>query len=135
MLKTEVNTLFRDLVTRITNRGFKITTIGKLIFGSNAYSQIQRFTKGLEIDKESHIEFGYSPLNKVGRLLNYDLHLVYVKRNDNIFAKLLYDKNNEFIEDLEVHIVNYLTNNIGEKNLLNEKERITKAVNQLLEML
>jgi len=135
MLKTEVNTLFRDLVDRITKRGFKITTIGKLIFGSNAYSQIQRFIKGLEVDTESHIEFGYSPLNKIGRLLDYDLHLVYVKRNDNIFAKVLYDRNNEFIEDLEIHIMNYLSNNVGEKNLLNEKDRITKAVNQLLEML
>jgi hypothetical protein len=137
MVKDEVNELFRILVRRIMAKGFKITAIGRLIFGPAAYSQIQKFMRGLD-EKESAnpaIEFGYSPLAKIGKALDYNLHLVYIKTNDNEFNQIVTDRNVAFSKELETNILNYLEDSIDQKTLLTEKERIAKAVDELLDML
>lgn len=118
MVKSEVNELFRALVLRITAKGFKITAIGRLIFGAAAYSQIQKFTRGLEKESANPaIEFGYSPLAKIGKLLDYNLHLVYIKNSDNEFDQIVTDRNLEFSKELETNILNYLENSFDQKTL------------------
>lgn len=134
MIKSELNELFRDFVKRMKMFGFKPTTIGKMMFGLSAYSQVQKFTKGLD-DGEDPIEFGYIPLSKIGRLLQYDLHLVYVQNSDNEFIADLAARNEEFGAELEVKMKNYLANSVKEKTVLTDKEKISNAVDEILDML
>jgi uncharacterized protein (UPF0297 family) len=135
MLKTEINEMFRQLIKRINAKGFKPTSIGKLIFGEAAYSQIQKFVRTDDNKDKLLTEFGYNPLAKIGKLMNYELHLVYIKTNDNDFSEIIKNKNDEFIDEMEKDILNYLLENTEKKALLTEKEKLNRAVDELLEYL
>ncbi len=135
MNQQEINDLFRNLIKSLADEGYKKTNVGKVLFGLNAFSQIDRFIKSIDNEGEK-VNFGISPLTKIGNLLDYNLALVYIDPNDQQTNDLVYQKNMEFYELLKTKIKDYLDNNIqSRKNALSDKEKLHRDVDELLSLL
>lgn len=135
MTQDEVNEGFRNLVLELSDLGYKQTNVGKVLFGLSAFSQVSKFVNGIE-NPDQKINFGISPLSKIGDLINNDLHLVYVNPNDTATLEFLQNKNLEFYAELKGKVKDYLDNNIQtRKNAANDPEKLNRDVDEILSFL
>lgn len=135
MNQQEINDLFRELIKELAQEGYKKTNVGKVLFGLNAFSQVDRFVKSIDEENE-RVNFGISPLTKIGNLLDYKLSLVYVDPNDQEMSELIHKKNLDFYNLLKVKTRDYLDNNVQvKKSSLTDREKLTKDVDELLSLL
>lgn len=79
MNQDELNECFRNLIIELSELGYAKTNIGKILFGLSAFSQVTKFIAGIN-NPDQKINFGLSPLKKIGQLLDNDLYLVYIDK-------------------------------------------------------
>jgi len=134
MLQEELNDSFRYFINDLAELGYKRTNIGKVLFGLSAFSQVSKFIQSID-NPDQKINFGISPLSKIGQLIDYDLHLVYVNPNDVEMLNLLNQRNLAFREELKEKVKNYLDENISRKTPSSDPEKLNKDVDEILSLL
>jgi len=133
MNQDELNECFRNLIIELSELGYAKTNIGKILFGLSAFSQVTKFIAGIN-NPDQKINFGLSPLKKIGQLLDNDLYLVYIDPNDRELLTTVYNRNLQFKEELKVKIKNYLDENINPKNV-KDNDKLKKDVEDILSLL
>lgn len=133
MKQDELNECFRNLIIELSELGYAKTNIGKILFGLSAFSQVTKFIAGIN-NPDQKINFGLSPLKKIGQLLDNDLYLVYIDPNDRELLTTVYNRNLQFKEELKVKIKNYLDENINPKNV-KDNDKLKKDVEDILSLL
>ena len=113
MLLNDINSRLRATILKLINSGWSKTPIGKVLLGSNGQSYLNHWLKGE--NKNGH-NFGIKPLNRIAKLINYEIHVVFIKKpceeehnNYTQNVKYLENQNEVFINELEESLVNYLT--------------------------
>lgn len=138
MLLNDINSRLRATILKLINAGWSKTPIGKVLLGSNGQSHLNHWLKG---EKENGHNFGVKPLNRIAGLIDYETHIVFVKKptdeepNDNYQdqIKMLEDQNEIFIGELEQTLTNYLTNNIQvPKSSKSGKGQIDSLLDELI---
>ncbi len=116
MLLNDINSRLRATIIKLINSGWSKTPIGKVLLGSNGQSYLNHWLKGE--NKNGH-NFGIKPLNRISKLIDYETHVVFIKKpseeshnnySDNV--KYLEQQNEFFINELEDVLIEYLTNNV-----------------------
>lgn len=135
MNQEELNDSLRNLIVDLSNLGYKKTNIGRIIFGMSAFSQVSKFIAGID-DPELKINFGISPLSKIGDLLSNELHLVYIDPTDQEAITFLKGRNEKFVDELKGKIKDYLDNNIQtRKTNARDPEKLNREVEDILSLL
>jgi hypothetical protein len=135
MTQDELNDSFRNLIIELSELGYKKTNIGRVIFGMSAFSQVSKFVAGIE-DPEQKMNFGISPLSKIGDLLGNNLHLVYIPPNDKEAVDFIRNRNEKFVGELKSKIKDYLDNNIQTKRTqANDPDKLNRDVDDILSLL
>lgn len=134
MLQEELNDSFRYFINELAELGYKRTNIGKVLFGLSAFSQVSKFIQSID-NPDQKINFGISPLSKIGQLIDHDLHLVYVNPNDVETLNFLNQRNLAFKEELKEKVKNYLDENISRKTPSSDPEKLNKDVDEILSLL
>lgn len=134
MLQEELNDSFRHFINDLAELGYKRTNIGKVLFGLSAFSQVSKFIQSID-NPDQKINFGISPLSKIGQLIDHDLHLVYVNPNDVETLNFLNQRNLAFKEELKEKVKNYLDENISRKTPSSDPEKLNKDVDEILSLL
>lgn len=109
MLGFELNNSLRGLVNKLIDAGWIKTSVGKVLLGNNGQAHMNHWLKN---DTGKLNDFGIKPLERIGGLLEYETHLVYVAKNDLQFKNELDSRNIQFIQSLETAMTNYLSENI-----------------------
>jgi hypothetical protein len=136
MNQRELNDYLRGLVEQLVGEGYKATNIGKLLFGLAAFSQVQKFIKSLDsTDINDHTNFGIAPLTKIGKLLDYDLHLVFISEKDKDLHRSIVQKNVDFFEELKVAIRDYLNQQSESKKSGLDSKKAEQDIDDILKML
>jgi hypothetical protein len=107
MNHTEVNDGIREVVADLLIRGHKKTNVGKSLLGPSGYTQLLKF---LEEDISKRTDFGIKPLQKIARLLDYDVEIVFVDKEFNGDSSIK-DQNAKFMTELKDGIANFLSEN------------------------
>jgi len=118
---TEFNNHLRSVFVKIREEGFKTNDLTKLIFPGMS-SQISRFIR-------SETNFGIKPLTTIGSQIEYDIHIVAIKRDDpdsDDLKSRLEKGNIAFFEDMHDKTVDYLSDKAA-----NPESRIRNSVNKV----
>jgi len=118
---TEFNDNLRSIFLKVKEEGFKTNDLTKLIFPGMS-SQISRFIR-------KGTNFGVKPLSTISGQVEYDLHLVAIKRDDVKSEEIIdmIDKSNEqFFDELHTTTVEYLTDKTA-----NPEARVRNSVNKV----
>lgn len=101
----DLNNQLRSMISDLIDLGYKKTIIGKLLLGSSGYAPILKFVS--EDDSET-TNFGVKPLTKIGNVIDYELRLVYVNKNNNTIINEIDNLNVTFIEELRNSLIEYM---------------------------
>ena len=130
MLGFELNNSLRGMINKLLESGWVKTTVGKTLLGTNGQAHMNHWLK--DDDGKSN-DFGIKPLERIGNLIEYETHIVYVNPEDTEFKKLLEDKNRTFVENLETAMVNYLSNNLPSPKIARAgSSKIDKVLDELI---
>lgn len=130
MTSPELNNLLRTLVISLTNSGWLKTSIGKILLGSNGQAHMNHW---LKFDGEKCNDFGIKPLERIGNLLEYETHIVYISKDDRETKKLLDSKNQEFMNILETSMKDFLANKAPSPKVgRSSNSKIDKVLEELL---
>lgn len=94
------------MISDLIDLGYKKTIIGKLLLGSSGYAPILKFVSE---DNSETTNFGVKPLTKIGNVIDYELKLVYVNKNNNTITNEIDKLNIEFIEELRNGLIAYMS--------------------------
>jgi hypothetical protein len=130
MKNADLNNLLRTMVFKLSHNGWAKSNIGKILLGTSGQAQLVHWLK----DEENPNDFGIKPLQKIGSLLNYTPHVVFIKDDDQEMQNILSSKNVDFCNYLEQKIHEYLSNNISDERITKKsKGKIDKFIeNELL---
>lgn len=103
----EINDQLKNLVSDLVGLGYKKTVIGKLLLGTSGYAPILKFLDE-EGEANADLNLGIKPLDKVGQTIDYELKLVYVKKDNTAMINGIQEVNNTFFEELKLGLVNYM---------------------------
>lgn len=130
----ELNDYLREQFNKLVEKGHKKTVIGKLLLGANGYAPILKFLE----NTEDSIHFGVKPLTRIGEIIDYELKLVYVKKENTELIEKITEQNIEFGEAINEAIDEYLNsdralpNRRNTKNTRRRKSTFDFAVNDIL---
>jgi hypothetical protein len=62
-------------------------------------------------DEHNESFLGIKPLQRMANIINYDVHVVMVPRDDTNMSESLTELNHIFLQDLKNQIINFLNNN------------------------
>ena len=113
----EINEILIQTIQNLIDSGYKKTNIARLLLGASSASPI---IKKLNTDNINNIFLGIKPFNKIANLIDYDLHLVFVKKDENL-PDFLYETNIKFFNELENVIKNYMENQPIKKQKINQE--------------
>jgi len=121
MQLNEFNENLRTLFIRIKEEGFKTSDLTRLLFPSMS-SQLSRFIR-------AETNFGIKPISNIASHVEYDIHMVAIKRGsakaDDVLDRVE-ELNSEFLDELQETAIDYLT----EKSS-NPKPRTRASVNKV----
>lgn len=131
MLIEETNDLIRNAIVELINSGWLKTHIGKLILGPNGQAHLNHFLK--TEDNELANNFGIKPLQKIGQVIEYDAHIVFIHPDDIDQINKVNSSNQKFIEDLIDKLVKHMK---GEQKpeITRTKSQIDSVIDDLLQL-
>ena len=130
MLGFELNNSLRGLVNKLIEAGWIKTTVGKVLLGNNGQAHMNHWLKS---DNGKTNDFGIKPLERIGGLLEYEAHIVYVAKTDNDFKNELDSRNIQFIQNLETAMRNYLSENLPSPRITRSGGgKIDKVLDELI---
>lgn len=109
------------MVWELVDLGYDKTTIAKILLGTSAYSPILKMLK--DDEDQSPINFGVKPLTKIGNTLNYDLRLVYIKKDNSELIDEIADINTRFFDELKLGLIHYLNSGGPERKKYTFKKK------------
>ena len=130
----ELNELLKTIINDIVEEWGSVSGIrhkvSKILLGAHGQASINRWMSG-----ERETPFGIKPLTKIGNLLDYDVHLAFVKRKRD--KEYIHDLNIEFAKEFKSKINEYLKYETSEKekpkkNILSTYQG-NSVVNRVLE--
>jgi len=131
MEPVEVNELIRTKLLELIDSGWLKTHIGKILLGPNGQAHLNHFLKEGDLPND----FGLKPLVKVGNVVNYDLHIAFIKADDTESIQQVNDMNHDFVDTLIEDMVNYLSKNTNSINLTRGgKSQIDGILDDLLDL-
>lgn len=127
----EANALLRSAVNELIANGWIKTSIGKTLLGDNGQGHVNHW---LKTDGERVNDFGIKPLTNIADQINYDLHVVFLPReNVDDIVNELNKYNYDFIIKLKTAIERYLSKQISvPKFVRNNKSKIDQVLDKLL---
>lgn len=130
MKSEETNELLRSKLKEMIDSGWLKTHIGKILLGPNGQAHLNHFLKEDDLVND----FGVKPLHKIANVVNYDLHLAFIRNDDIESIKQLDDMNYDFFNTLVEDIVEYLNNNANPVNLnrSGSRSQIDSVIDDLL---
>lgn len=126
----EVNQLLREGITELIESGWLKTHIGKVLLGPNGQAHLNHFLK-VE-DNELPNNFGIKPLQKIGQVIGYDAHVVFIHPDDTEQLGNALHANQKFMDDLTAKLIDYLSNNTQTLNTPKGKSQIDSVLDSLL---
>ena len=129
MEPVELNESLRVRLLELIDSGWLKTHIGKILLGPNGQAHLNHFLK----DDDLPNDFGLKPLAKVGSVVNYNLHIAFIKDDDVESIQQVDDMNHDFLNTLIEDMVDYLNNNNNSINLTRGgKSQIDSIIDDLL---
>jgi len=126
----EVNQLLRDCISELIESGWLKTHIGKVLLGPNGQAHLNHFLK--QEDNELPNNFGIKPLQKIGQVIHYDAHVVFIHPDDTEQLGHALHANQKFIDDLTIKLIDYLSKNTQPLNSPKGKSQIDSVLDSLL---
>lgn len=126
MNNIETNQILRQVIQELVDLGYKKTVIGQILLGQSGYVPLVNF-----LDDENKV-FGIKPLSRLCQILDYDLHVVFVDKNNKDSSETLDSLNNEFFTCLKTNIVtvlNDLKTEEGAKKYSIKRKRKSDTIN------
>lgn len=131
MEPADVNELLRTKLLELIDSGWLKTHIGKILLGPNGQAHLNHFLKEGTLPND----FGLKPLTKIGNVVNYDLHIAFIKADDVESIQQVNDMNHDFVDTLIEDMVNYLSKNTNSINLTRGgKSQIDSILDDLLDL-
>jgi hypothetical protein len=107
MNASEFTSELKSLIEFFSQKGYKQTNINKLLLGSSSFTQLTKLMN----DEHNESFLGIKPLQRMANIINYDVHVVMVPRDDTNMSESLTELNHIFLQDLKNQIINFLNNN------------------------
>jgi|GEM_PF-6600688 len=130
MLIEETNDLIRECINNMIESGWLKTHIGKILLGPNGQAHLNHFLKSEDNDLPNN--FGIKPLQKIGQVINFDAHVVFIHPDDTKRLMEVNEANQEFVAELAKQITDYLGDNTRKVNIPKGKSQIDSVLDDLL---
>lgn len=130
MLIDDTNELLRNCINELINSGWLKTHIGKVLLGPNGQAHLNHFLK--DEDGELPNNFGIKPLQKVGQVIGYDAHVVFIHPGDDAAVDGALACNQKFVNELVEKLVAHLSDNTQKVNAPKGKSQIDNVLDELL---
>jgi len=131
MLIEETNDLIRNSIVELINSGWLKTHVGKLLLGPNGQAHLNHFLKSE--DNELPNNFGIKPLQKIGQVIEYDAHVVFIHPDDSEQINIVNSLNQKFVKDLLEKLIKHMK---GEHKVEapRTKSQIDSVLDELLQL-
>jgi len=130
MLVEDVNELIRTSITELIDSGWLKTHIGNVLLGPNGQAHLNHFLK--QEDNKLPNNFGVKPLQRISQVIGYDTHLVFIHPDDTEGLQSANEANHQFIENLTVQLVEYLSNSAKHVNRPKGRSQIDDVLDDML---
>ena len=128
----EVNSILRDRINSLISKGWFKSHIGKVLLGSNGQAHLNHFISLKE--DNTYNDFGIKPLEKIAHVIDYEIRLVFVPKNNHSITDSINDANMEFFDALNESLVNYLVNHVSSPSIIKtSKTQIDDVLDEILE--
>lgn len=102
----QVNKILKESLMQLVNNGYAKSIIGKILLGSSGAAAVMH-----GFNSDDGFSFGIKPLTRIGKLMQKEVHIVFIDADGDKDLKLLQDidkVNNEFINQLSQQITEYM---------------------------
>ncbi len=130
MLINDTNEIIRDCINDLINSGWLKTHIGKVLLGPNGQAHLNHFLKAE--DGELPNNFGIKPLQKIGQVIGYDAHIMFIHPEDAPGLSNAHAANQKFIDELAAALVKYLTDTTKQSGTSKGKSTLDSVLDDLL---
>jgi len=112
----DLNNALRGLINNKIELGWVKSHIGKILLGANGQAHLNRFLT--PNDNGIYNNFGIKPLQKIAKIIDYDVMVIFVPKNNLEINRAVEDCNNAFLSELSTSLDNYISGNFAQEKII-----------------
>jgi len=116
MKLNELNTIIRSLINNKIELGWVKSHIGKILLGANGQAHLNRFLT--PNPSGTYNNFGIKPLQKIAKIIDYDVMVVFVPKDNSEICKSVEEYNDSFLQELSKSLDDYINGNFSQDKII-----------------